>query len=370
MANYTELAAKSIRLSSQALEDLPLAAAGIDAELASSSGGKVRVVRDPESGANEFQKDLLTDVKAIHDQVQQQGGTVPATLLNMHPWEIKATGQHNEGIVIPPCPIPDDYVQFVQRTYRKDFGDRWGNFKVQPVWPIMLMRDFQQQHANWGGIVTYMGDNAPGQQRKQKSGVFDKLFGIIEKIGDKLDPDTRKAVQEMVQERDAQEKKERLSDSELWKLIQNANEIRISYYEKRFDEAEQAVVMDAKNGYRKITVNDRLIAQWLFHRRRIKTLPTWITEKKPKDFIATNCQKCGSEVTMEKGFACVKCNAIYHGIRAYEFGEIGADHFALKRHTREELDAAGLTSVKTLTEERAEAEADTKKGKKASEPKT
>lgn len=366
MQSYTELAADSIRRSQQALEDLPLAAVGLDAELAAQTAGKTRVVRDPESGANEFQRDLLTDVKAIHDQVIQQKGVIPATLLNMHPWELKATGQHNEGIVVPPCPIADDYVQYVHKSYRRDFSDRWGNFKVQPVWPIMLMRDFAQQHAQWGGIVVYMGDNMPGEQKKHKSGAFDKFFALLDKIGEKLDPDTRKAVQELVQEREAEEKKDRLSESEIWKLIQNANQIRITEYEKYFEEAEQALVLDKANGYRKVTRRHRLVAQWLFHRQYIKTLPTWVTEKKPKGFTPTNCHKCGSEVNLEKGFACVKCNAIYHGIRAYRFGEIGLDSVALKRHTREELDAAGLNQVKTLAEERAEveAEAESKKGKK------
>ncbi len=59
-----------------------------------------------------------------------------------------------------------------------------------------------------------------------------------------------------------------------------------------------------------------------------------------------------AEIDPSKGYACVKCSRVYDGIKSWLDGNRDENtQLALKRHTRAELDAAGLTDVQTLEEE-------------------
>jgi ribosomal protein S27AE len=321
--------------------------------------------RNPDTALNEDQHELLADVKALFDEVEAAGGVQPATALNMHPWPINATGPHNTGIVLPACPIQDEFIPFTMRTFRRDFADRGGKFKVTAVWPITILRDFARQHESWGGIVVYMGDRLPGQGKKPLEGFYDKLWGVLKKITDK---EAKEMLQEAIEEgrrEQLENSKRELSDGEIRKLMVQANDRRIMFYESMYQAAEQ-VAADPKENHRKITHQHRMIARWMVQRGRYTILPKWVSETKPRDFVEKPCPKCGASVDLDKqgnpkGFACVKCNYILDPVRAYEAGEIDAENIALKRATREQLDAAGLKDVLTLAEERSEGK---KKGKK------
>src|SRR5450755_3045457 len=150
---YPLNAAKTEKL----LQDLPIAARVAGAAVKEHTHGSLDplVSRDPDSSINEEQHELLSDVREIFEQIRMQGGIIPATMLYMHPMGISyspgSSGPHNEGITIDPCPIQSEYVAYVHRTFRRDFGDRWGRFKVRPVWPIEILKDIARQHRSWFG---------------------------------------------------------------------------------------------------------------------------------------------------------------------------------------------------------------------------
>lgn len=332
--------------------------------------------RNPDTALNEDQHELLADVKAIFDEVELSGGVQPATALNMHPWPINATGPHNTGIVLPMCPIPDEFVPFTFRGFRRDFADRGGKFKVTPVWPITILRDFQRQHELWGGIVVYLGDRVPGQTKTGVESLYDKLWKVLKKITDK---EVKEMLQETIEEgrRDILERTKReLTDEEIKRLIIQANDRRILYYESMYQTAEQ-IAADPKENHRKITHHHRQIARWMVHRKRYSVLPRWVSETKPRDFVETNCFKCGASVDMDdktkrpKGFACAKCGYVHDGVRAYIASEIDEEHPSLTPrrlqalgYTVEELKALGVPELAEFLTEKKE-----RKGKAESKDK-
>jgi hypothetical protein len=372
-------------ITEQITEDLPISTAPAAAEVAARSGGKiipsvadmygVKVKdadkpRDPNTAVNEDQHELLADVQEIWNQVEQQGGIVPATMLYMHPWRMEATGPHCHGIEVPACPIEEEYIQFVQRSCRFDFGDRWGKFKVRPVWPIEIMRDFQRQHFSWqggeragGGIVVYMGDHLPGGSKAKVTGFFDRLASVIRKVSE---AEVRKALEAAVEAERKQQLQRAddagISDEEIFRLVKTAKEQQTVFYERSFEYAEQRATEKTKLGYASITPNHRMIAKWLYHRRRIAKLPPWVTETKPLDFVQKFCGKCAAEIDASKGYACAKCGRVYDGIRSWQDGNRDENTMlALRRHTREQLDAVGLNDIPTLEEEmKADAEGSAK----------
>jgi ribosomal protein S27AE len=362
----------AVALSESAFGAAALAEHVDDEEHAKTRGSRVRDTnrpRDPKTAANEDQAELLTDVKAIFDEVEERGGVQPATALQMHPWPINATGPHNTGIVLPACPLADEFVPFTFKGFRRDFADRGGKFKVTPVWPITILRDFQRQHENWGGIVVYLGDRLPGQAKNRLESTYEKIFSALKKITDR---EVKEILQQEIEAARSEQNKadsEKLSDGEIKNLIVQANDRRILFYESMYQQAEQ-VAADPKENHRKITHMHRMIARWMHQRGRYSVLPRWVSETKPRDFVEKPCPKCGAAVDLDKeghpkGFACVKCNYILDPIRAYEAGEIDAENNALKRATREQLDAIGLKDVLTLVEERADVKKPRGKGKSA-----
>lgn len=360
-------------MTEQLAADLPLAAIPVSTEVATLSGGKIGVAdkhsaknadipRDPNTAINEDQHELLADVYEIWKQVELQGGVVPATLLNMHPWAIKSSGPHNEGITVPACPPRDEFVQFVQRSPRFDFGDRWGKFKVRPVWPVQIMNDFKRQHfawgggeRPWGGIVVYMGDHLPGTSKQKVGGLFDKLQSIVARLGDSQ---AKAALEEALEEQRKEVtaiNESRLSDAEIIRLVASARELQLRAYEESYDKAIQSMASFTANqkgaGY-PITNYQILISQWLFHRGHIAKLPPWVTEKRPRGFKQNLCKKCGVEIS-ESGYACGKCGRIDKPYAAFLDGAVPKDDPAMKRCTRAELDSLGLTDILTLEEELA-----------------
>ncbi len=361
-------------ITEQILEDLPLSASPAATEVAIRSDGKFGTKhadmsglkeknadrpRHPNTAVNEDQHELLADVQEIWNQVEQQGGIVPSTMLYMHPWRMTATGPHCHGIEVPPCPVEDEYIQFVQRGCRFDFGDRWGKFKVRPVWPIEIMRDFQRQHFSWqsgeraaGGIVVYMGDHLPGGGKTKVASFFDRLQSVIKKVSQS---DIRKDLEQAIEaerKQQLQRSEERASGEDIFRLVKTAKEQQTVFYERSFDYAEQRAAEKSKIGFASITTNHRLIAKWLHYRRRIAKLPSWVTETKPLDFVQKYCTKCAAEIDPSKGYACVKCSRVYDGIKSWLDGNRDENTLlALKRHSRAELDAAGLAETQTLEEE-------------------
>lgn len=361
------------------LKDLPMAAVGVNrAVLEHSKGGAENAVlnttsRDPDSAINEEQHELLSDVREIFTQVQLQGGVIPATMLYMRPWPITyspgSSGPHNEGISISACPIQDEYVSYVHRSFRRDFGDRWGRFKVKPVWPIQIIDDIAKQHKSmfgedrdWGGVVAYMGDTLPGQKvRAQKVATVGKLTALLQRTSD---PEMKAFIEASIVAQEAPSSA--ITEEQIISKIENAMEKQIAAFQNRFEICNGYWSDKSNNGFRSITRVDRQIAQWLAHRKFYAKVPDWVTVKRPIGSAAPKeCPKCGAEIA-EKAYACAKCGRVDKPFEAFQDGAITKDDMSLKRCTREQLDALGLKSVLTLEEERMELETspdDKKKGK-------
>lgn len=346
----------------QLLKDVPHAGSRAAAVLTQTYGDKINV----ENARNDDERDLLADTKALFDQIDQAGGVEPSTLINMHPWQIVSGGPHLMGIVVPPCPIGQPYLQFVQRDIRVDRADKGGRFAISAIWPIMLMRDVVRQHEDWGGLVAYMGEARPGESKG-----LSRPDAILAAL---LDGEKDEGKRELLKRLQAQTKPDTrfASSEEVKRMMQSAEERQITYYRKRCSFVSGAHASDAKIAFRQITPNDRLMARWLHNRGIFATLPQWVVEERPDSYKAMTCPKCGKDVettkidgvVKPKGFACTTCSYILDGLRAFEAGEITDEHVSLKRHTREDLDAAGLKHVKTLAEERAAAERAAKKAEK------
>lgn len=354
-----------------------LSAVGVNKAIIEHSGGQVKPVdsRDPDSAINEEQHELLSDVREIFVQVQLQGGIIPATFLYMRPWPINyspgSSGPHNEGISIAACPIADEYMPYVHRTFRRDFGDRWGRFKVKPVWPIQIVQDIAHQHKSmfgedrdWGGIVTYMGDSLPGQQVKaRKLATVGKLTELLKST---IDPEMKAFIEASIVAQDAPSSQ--ITEEQIVSKIETAMEKQVVAFQNRFEICNGYWSDKSNNGFRSITRVDRIIAQWLAHRKFYTKMPEWVTVKRPIGSAAPkDCPKCGAELS-DKGYACAKCGRVDKPYEAFVDGEIKPDHPALKRCSREQLDALGLKEVQTLEEERLELQTspdDKKKGKKA-----
>lgn len=317
------------------------------AAMSASLGGRIEVK------GNEEERDRLVLVKSLFEQIDQQGGVDPATFLNMHPWTIRGTGPHNDGIEIPACPIGQPYQQFVQRDIRVDWGDIGGKYVPTAIWPIIIMRDIMRQHEAQGGMVVYMGELRMGENRRG----FNAEAAMETLLAKAQDEETRQLL-ELLRKQQTPNDTRYATDTEVKRLVKVAEERQISHYRSRCAQVSQAYASDAKVAFRSIMPNDRMMARWLHNRGIYATLPIWITEERPDNYKPKTCLKCGTDVD-PKGFACPKCGYIHDGIKAYVAGEILDDHVALKRHSREELDNAGLKHVKTLAEER-----ETPKGKK------
>lgn len=364
-------------------EDLPLAAATL-AEVHGVNKYVPRnadAPREPNTAVNEEQATLLTDVKALWEQAIEGGGVTPASFLNMHPWQVTATGPHNQGIVIPPCPIEHEFYHYIQRGPRFDFGDNGGRFKVKIIWPIEIMRDFARQHFSWhgnefpsGGMVVYMGDQIVGQAKPKTAaatlGFFDRMQALVRKAT--TEKTERENLERMIEEERTRQLAYRPdgidSDEKILKAMKLARDQQIDFYQRMFDWADQRWAEKTKPGYGSVTKNHRDIARWLHHRRQVAKLPEWVSAKPPRDFVQQFCVKCGGELS-DKGYACGKCNRIDKPFAAFKDGAITKDDPAMKRCTREQLDSLGLTDILTL-EEKLSTEPDEKKAKKAGKPAT
>jgi hypothetical protein len=298
-------------------------------------------------GRNEAEHAVLSAVKKVFDDIAERGGVDPASFLNMHPWSIYSTGPLLDGISIPECPIGQPFTQFVHKDVRIDYAETpSGIYSPSAVWPIVLMRDILRQHEQWGGMVVYMGDVRLGESKRKPSAqsIVDQL------LRDEKNEDKR-ALLEQLYAQQAVVDTRYASSAEVGKLMAKAEADQIAYYRKRCNQVGVTYESDTKTAFRSIMPNDRLMARWLFHRGIYATLPKWVTQERPDDYKPKGCAKCGKDVD-PKGFACPACNYIHDGIKAFVAGEVDEAHVSLKRHTRAELDAAGLTHVLTLEEER------------------
>lgn len=262
-------------------------------------------------GRNEEEDEKLAEVRKVHRRMAEVG-TIPATIIWMHPWPGQADGRYlmYDDMSIPVCPIGQSYVQKIIRHYKIDIEDKGGRFGADVITPIALANDIHQQFERLkrGGLFRYMGDHLPGENPKTR----EKEMGDWDK----------------------------------------AKKAQIRYYRQLFREAEQFFQQPSRHGLRNITENHRLAASWLTHFKYVPILPAWVTATREEADIPEMCPKCGSDISAA-GYACSKCGNIIDPVRAYQDGEIEEDHHAMRRLSREQLDELGLQHIDTLEEYRA-----------------
>jgi hypothetical protein len=270
----------------------------------------------PTVGVNEDEEEKLSEVRKVHRRMSEQG-TIPATLLNLHPWQVRAQGVHCMYTEIEACPIGEAYKQHIFNTYKIDIEDKGGRFGADVVTPITLARDFLNQHIplKWGGLVVYMGDHRPGER-----------------------PETR--------------------EEEL-KMLDKAKREQVRFYKGLYQQAEAEFHVPSRAGLRNITSMHRLATQYLMHYHMVKMVPAWLSETRDEETILAHCPSCGAEPNAD-AFKCT-CGYVVDAYRAFQLGEIEDEHHSLRRLTREQLDQLGLKHVKTMDEFRK----DKKKGKAA-----
>ena len=330
----------------QMVKDIPMLGRGAAEVIASTYGKHVQL----NGGRNEVENALLQATRRLFEDIAQRGGVDPASFLNMNPWPIVSTGPLLDGIIIPECPIGQPYVQYVHRDIRVDRAETPGGvFIPSAVWPIVLMRDVLRQHDHlWGGQVVYMGDVRLGDSRRKAVNTKALLETVLRKTKDE---ETKLLIEQLASQQAAPDDRY-ASTADVEKMIIDAKAKQIHLYRKRCERVGTTHESDAKTAFRSITPNDRLMARWLHNEGIYPVLPKWVTQERPDDYKPKACSKCGADVDL-KGFGCPKCNYIYDGIKAFQAGEVDKSHVSLKRHTREELDAAGLGDILTLEEERS-----------------
>lgn len=327
----------------QLMDDVPMANRQVAENVAGSYGKHVSL----NGGRNEAEHAVISAVKKVFDDIADRGGVDPASFLNMHPWPIWSTGPLLDGISIPECPIGQPFMQFVHKDVRIDYAETpSGIYSPSAVWPIVLMRDIMRQHEQWGGMVVYMGDVRLGESKRKPS-----AQAIVDQLLRDEKNEEKRALLEQLHAQHSVVDTRYASSAEVSKMIEKADAERITYYRKRCNKVGLDYESDARTGFRSVMPNDRKMALWLHHRGIYPTVPKWVTQERPDDYKPKGCAKCGKDVD-PKGFACPACNYIHDGIKAFQAGEVDEAHVSLKRHTRAELDAAGLTQILTLAEER------------------
>lgn len=326
-----------------------MANSGAAASLASQYGGDVKL-----TGRNEDETALLGATRRLFEDIQERGGVDPASFLNMHPWDIYSTGPLQAGIVIPMCPIGQPYLQFVQKDIRVDRAETPGGiFIPSAVWPIILMRDAMRQHETWGGMVVYMGDLRLGAG---KSKVANSRMLLETLLSRTKDEDTRLLIEQLAAQQQAEPDARYASERDVMRMIADAEGKQVQYYKRRCTLVDGIYAGDKGKAYMSISSQDRQMARWLHHRGIHASLKPWVTEERADDYKPKKCAKCGTDCD-PAFYSCQKCGRVHDGIKAYLDGDIDISNIALKRHTREELDKAGLQGVETIAEMRDKAAA-------------
>jgi hypothetical protein len=303
--------AAEVERRAQFAQSYPQIASVIDKTIVSNLPSDVdaREVIVPTQGRNEEEDEKLAEVRKVHRRMAE-AGVIPATIVNLLPWEVQGTGVHlmYSDMTVPRCPIGQAYELKIIRAYKIDIEDKGGRFGADVVTPIGMANDIvrQLQPQKRGGIFHYMGDHLPGENPKTR---------------DREMKDWDKAKKDMIR-----------------------------HFRQLYREAESFYQQTSRRGLLNIVEGHRMACQWLLHFRFVSEVPAWLTATREEGDVPDSCPGCGQEPG--GGFQCTNCGYITQPLAAFEAGEIEDDHQALRRLSREELDSVGLDYVMTKAEYR------------------
>jgi len=299
------------------------------AEFASAFPDKAMAIEAEAQGKrltskSESEQALMDAVAEMHEFVRQIG-VQPVTVVSLWPIPLYSSGPHVSHLVVPSCPIGQEFVTFKIEAYGTDVQDKGGRFDVKPIMPIVLARDILQQHSKTNtlireGVVIYMGDHAPNQKN--------------------------------------------LAD------INEARKKLVKHMKKLVEDANGQWVRGGKNS-NVITDVHRQAAEYLLHYRFLAKKPDWmITAREQQDIVAL-CLNCGAEPKTKTAVQCAACGYIVNPEQGYINGDVSAStpegKRALSRLSREKLKSLGISELieETVEErklrEQAEAKATSKK---------
>lgn len=326
-ADFDKHRAAEVARREQFASHYPVIASAIDNAILNNLPGDVnsREVIIPTAGRNDEEDEKLAEVRKVHKRMAESR-TIPATIVNLLPWEIQAQGVHlmYSDMTIPRCPIGQAFELKVIRTYKIDIEDKGGRFGADAVTPIALANDIIQQlrPQKRGGLFQYLGDHVLGEN-----------------------PKTR--------------------DDEM-KALDRAKKEMVRYFRQLFREAEGFYQQSSRRGLVNIVEGHRLACQWLLHFRYITQVPAWLTATREEGDVPDACPSCGTEAG--GGFSCGACGYIFDPAAAYQAEEIEDDHQSLRRLSREELDGLGLDYVMTKDEYRSARKKAATSGEEGDEP--
>lgn len=264
------------------------------------------------SGRNDEEDEKLQEVQKVHRRMSEVG-TLAATVVNMLPWPVQASGIHlmYDDMRIPACPIDQPYILKVISIYKVDLEDKGGRFGADVVTPIAMANDIvrQMQPMKRGGMFQYVGDHRPGEN-----------------------PNPVKREWEL-------------------KQMDLMKRMMVKHFRIKYREAEAYYQQNNRRGLMNIVDEHRLSTQWLLYHRLLTTQPTWLTATREEADVPDSCSSCGQETGA--GFGCSNCGYILNPMAAFLAEEIEDDHQSLRRLTREQLDELGLNYVQTSAEYRA-----------------
>lgn len=232
---------------------------------------------------SKWQVRLQGKVEELHRHMLDVG-IRPATMVSIRPLPINSQGLHACNYPIAACPIGNPevpYVKMIIPSFEVDYKtDEHGEWDVRAEVAIKIAEDVKQQlnkvEPGRRGLIIYMGDRDP-----------DKY------VPDPYQADKRNLVEELAEEKEAM----------------------IREFFHYFEIAEGYAGSSSKIELRHITDLHRIGTRYLYHEKRIKQLPTWVTEQRELRDIGNSCI-CGAEVP-HGALKCAKCGDWVNPYEAY-----------------------------------------------------
>jgi hypothetical protein len=257
----------------------------------------------------------------IQRLLKQAEADKPVTILNLNPFPLKINGGIYFPDEVPACPLGQPYAVYLIRETRwghKDLGcDAQNVMQMEPVPAIPLVlaaeyiREYVQQDGGFGGVLCYVGDQAPNTIKK----------GAMIRVPEVAYSDRGEFYVE-VRERDFHEtlnsiRKKR--NASILQRLQSAN----TWYE---NDPQRMNVNDTHRDLARLALDEGLIPE----------LPRWVMHANPAtDKQPDPCPSCA--VTPKAGaILCVNCGHIFDVVQAYKNGRIAYGSVEMDRLSTEE----------------------------------
>jgi hypothetical protein len=292
--------------------------------------------QDPGKYRDQGQKFTARRYAEIQRLLKMAEADRPVTILNLNPFPLKINGGVFFPEDVPACAPGQPYTVHVIRETRwghKDLGcDAQNTMQMEPVPAIPMVlaaeyiREYVQQDGGFGGVLCYIGDEAPTSIKK----------GAMVRVPEVAYSDRGEFYVE-VRERDFHQTLDTLRkkrNQSILQRLQSAN----AWYE---NDSQRMNVNDTHRDFARLALEEGLIPE----------LPRWVlqanavTSKQPDP-----CPGCMS-VPRPGAVICANCrDYVFDVVGAYKNALIAYGHLAMDR-----LDAKGWAEVEEIKAQRDKA---------------